>query len=143
MGYTLKIGQAIIGYDKEYESVYIDVESVNLNLAPAFGDPSDFINERYPSYKTWHSFTKWAGLDDLFYNKEYGILRDHSGAVVLVERHKIEIDHACSSIKNKYPNVKPEFDKDESNANMARLEWLRFWVDWSLENCDKPIFYNS
>ncbi len=34
-------------------------------------------------------------------------------------------------------------DWAEENDYATRLEWLKYWVDWSLENCDKPVFCNT
>ena len=86
-------------------------------------------------------------------NKE-GVL--HPGCIPLSEKHKEIVDKAYKDFYEKYPNAKAGYsqkqledsvgkDKDWPDENIwaARLEWLKFWIDWALENCDKPVFYNS
>lgn len=157
MGYNLYIGEAVLNYDNDsdYPSVYIDVKLEQHDNAPAFGEPSDYTNSRYPSYTVWSDFCKFVGLYDLFYDEDYGLCRPHPGETPLTTKHKEAIDKAYSDFKNKYPNSvatygeKQEnwYDSDENNPEengyLCRLEWLKYWIDWALENCEKPIFKNS
>ena len=36
-----------------------------------------------------------------------------------------------------------DIDWPAENNHAVRLEWLKYWVDWALENCECPVFYNS
>jgi hypothetical protein len=155
MGYTLKIGQLEKVVDEDYS--FDTAESVRLDNAPAFGEPTDYTNSRWPSYTSWHNFSRFVNLEDLFYNKETGLIRQHPGCFKLTQEHKEIIDKAYSDFYQKYPNCKPGYSPniDEKNGIYedkswseekswaVRLEWLKFWVDWSLENCSEPVFYNS
>ena len=157
MGYTLTIGQLekFVNEDEDYK--YDTAEDVKLENAPAFGEPTDYTNSRWPSYTAWHNFTRFVELEDLFYNKDTGLIRNHPGCVKLTQEHKKEIDQAYQNFYQKYPDCEPGYspkvnvnngiyeDKSwpEEKTWAIRLEWLKFWVDWSLENCSDPVFYNS
>jgi len=56
MGYTLRIGE--LGDDGE-------VETVRHDDAPAFDEPTDYTNDRWPSYTAWWGFVRACGLDAL------------------------------------------------------------------------------
>ena len=155
MGYTLKIGQLEKVVDEDYH--YDSAKSFRLENAPAFGEPTDYTNSRWPSYSAWHNFSRFVDLEDLFYNKDTGLIRKHPGCVVLTQEHKKEIDEAYQKFYQKYPDCRPGYspnineskgiyeDKSwpEENSYAVRLEWLKFWVDWALENCSESVFYNS
>lgn len=159
MGYTLIIGelksevieQGLESYIKNYAELH---EEKN---APAFGEPTDYSNQRWPSYSSWHDSMMFVGLQDFMFNKEYGLLYEHPGIRPIVKQHKEIIDQAYAEFYKKYPNCKagysPKLDESKGiyedpewpmeNNYATRLEWLKFWVDWALENCKQPIFYNS
>lgn len=158
MGYTLKIGELsshIEDSDGE-KYLFFDVEPIIDYKAPAFGEPTDYTNERWPSYSSWNDAMRFVGLHELMYGEE-GILREHPGCFSLTVDHKREIDRAYKSFYEKYPDCKagyspkidfkslvfddPEWPKENSYA--TRLEWLKYWVDWALDNCKQPVFCNS
>lgn len=162
MGYTLKIGEIFVRKelmdedDQKTAYFHTGVISEEHKNAPAFGEPTDRQNSRWPSYTAWSNFCDFVGLEDLFYNKEYGILREHPGCVPLTQSHKEEIDKALENFKKKYPKAIPSYSTNvknimleedptwpEENNFMVRLVWLKYWVDWALENCENPAFYNS
>ena len=158
MGYTLRIGNAYMDFDKEYNYLKIDAEAKTLPNAPAFGEPTDNSNSRWPSYTAWHDFTKFAGLYDLFFNKEREdpecLLKEHPGYTVITKEHQKEINRLYKLFYIKYPNCKAGFSPNATdfaddpnwpieNSYAVRFEWLKFWIDWALENCEIPIFYNS
>jgi hypothetical protein len=159
MGYTLTIGQLETTIENEGLESYIrnDAESARFDDAPAYGEPTDFTNSRWPSYTSWSDAMRFVGLYDLMFNKETGLIRQHPGCVPLVIEHKEIIDKAHKAFYEKYPNAKagysPKLDEKKgiwedpewpNENNMAtRLEWLKYWVDWALSNCSKPVFYNS
>jgi hypothetical protein len=158
MGYTLKIGQfkPEIHRDGLDSFIFNDVEAVTDANAPAFGEPTDYTNERWPSYTAWADSIRFVGLEEFMYNKETGLIRNHPGCVPLVQEHKAIIDKAYKDFYEKYPNCKPGYppaahpfsdvkhdDWPKENSYAARLEWLKYWVDWALENCEMPVFINS
>lgn len=159
MGYTLTIGQLKTAIENEGLESYIsnDAEGVTLDSAPAFGEPTDHTNSRWPSYVSWSEAMRFVGLYDFMFNEETGLLRSHPGCVPIVKEHKEIIDKAYLDFYKKYPNAKagysPKIKEEDGNFEdlewpveniwAARLEWLKFWVDWALLNCSKPVFYNS
>lgn len=150
MGYTLKIGEAEIVNYPEDGYISIGVKGVEHKEAPAFGEPTDFSNQRWPSYTSWHNFARFVGLHDLFYDEDEGLIRRHPDTFPLTPSHKEIIDKAYEAFKVKYPDAVASFAEDgnydefpEENTWLVRLEWLKYWVDWSLENCQNPVFYNS
>ena len=152
MGYILGIGELKTRVEyKGLESYIInDVEAVTDEKAPAFGEPTDHSNSRWPSYTSWHDAMRFVGLHDMMFNKETGLIRSHPDCVPLVKEHKEIIDKAYKEFYEKYPNCKagylPNINEKEwiyENNYATRLEWLKYWVDWALENCQYPVFYNS
>lgn len=157
MGYTLKIGESIVNVDKEYNYVSIDVKLEQHDKAPAFGEPTDHQNQRWPSYSSWGDFCRFTGLYEMFFDKEDGLINQHPGQMPLLPKHKEQIDEVLKKYKEKYPNAvagyspKIDFSKNifedadwpEENNWLTRLEWLKYWVDWALENCKQPIFKNT
>lgn len=155
MGYTIMIGQANVDIDHQYLSVSISVVSERHENAPAFGEPTDYTNSRWPSYTSWNDTIRFAGLEDLFFNKEKGIMRDHPGVFPLNAYHEKEIFIAIVKLKQKYPEAKAGYSPRLPNTvfedpqwpivnnYLVRLEWLLYWVNWAVENCEKPVIYNS
>lgn len=156
MGYTLIIGELkteVIQDDGGY--IYNTAELTNHDDAPAFGEPTDHENSRWPSYTAWANAMRFIGLEELMHNKNTGLLRNHPGCIPLTKEHKEIIDKAYIAFYEKYPNAKAGYstkvnafgdddpDWPEENSYAVRLEWLKYWVDWALENCKQPVFYNS
>lgn len=150
MGFSLRIGELEITDEGK------DARSERRDDAPAFGEPTDYTNNRWPSYTSWNNAMRFVGLEDLMRNKKTGLLRNHPGCVELTQEHKKIIDQAYADFYKKYPNCKPGYSKrqldddqdddanfPEENNWAVRLEWLKYWVDWALENCKQPVFYNS
>jgi hypothetical protein len=149
MGYDLTIGELKIDINYYGLESYISlsVEGCKLDNAPAYGEPTDYTNSRWPSYTSWGDAMDFLGLKDLM---NY-LIAKHPGCVPLTVDHKKVIDEAHAKFYAKYPNAKagyaPNENDDESwpeeNGYATRLEWLKFWVDWALENCKVPVFANS
>lgn len=159
MGYTLRIGELETDVECYGLETYIlnNAKAVTDENSPAFGEPTDNTNSRWPSYSSWHDAMNFIGLHDLMFNKETGLIRNHPGCVPLVKEHKDIIDKVYKDFYEKYPNCKPGYSpkinekegifEDEywpsENNYATRLEWLKYWVDWALESCEIPVFYNS
>ena len=153
MGYLLTIGELDIEYSQEEEFCNIVARGFKNSDAPAFGEPTDFTSSCWPSYTVWLDFCKFVGLTELFFNKDDGILAHHPGCVPLTQRHKRAIDSAYLNFKRKYPNAKAGYSPKrgvyddpnwpEENNWFCRLEWLKYWVDWALANCKRPVFQNT
>lgn len=144
MGYVIKIGELQISVcttSKDTVECDVDVVPVRLDHAPAFGEPTDFTNSRWPSYTAWNKFVRDMGLTDLFWNKEHGLMRSpgNCGSELLTNEHREEISRFYDSYRSLRPKVEPGFGIGQ-DSNLARLEWLRFWVAWALDNCEHPLF---
>lgn len=121
MGYEIIIGERI----KHSKSV----ERVWLIEAPADGVPTDNTNQRWPSYAGWHEFTEQTGLLDMFFDKKVGIMRSHPGIFKITKDHQAQVNQAIENYG--------------SDHQLARLKWLKFWIDWAIENCENPSIQNS
>ena len=138
MGYSLIIGELEVDYINSEDDPYISLSAKGEKHddAPAFGEPTDHTNQRWPSYRAWNDFAKEVGLTDLFYghNRDDILLQTHPGCVPLTESHRREINAAMS---------KADLDDKDMFWYNARLQWLHYWVNWALDNCEKPVFANS
>ena len=147
MGYTLIIGEPHVEIDKEINYASIEVKDVKIKEAPSFGEPTDCTNSRWPSYTGWSDFCRFVGLYDMFFDKEYGLIYEHPGVAPVLPIHKEKIEKAMIQFKKDYPNsiagYSDKHDWPESNGYLARLEWLKYWIDWSLINCKQPVFKNT
>lgn len=150
MGYSISIGQLEVNINEDGLDSYIslDVASRALSGAPAYGEPTDHMNSRWPSYTSWSDSMNFLGLQDFMFDQDTGLMREHPGTFPLTPDHKSILDEAYTDFYLKYPNAKAGYnDEDENwpeeNGYACRLEWLKFWIDWALANCDKPVFHNS
>ena len=79
MGYTLKIGELDIEFDQDedYPAIFLSAKLVSHPDAPAYGEPTDYENQRWPSYTSWSEFCKKAEIYNLFLIKlEVFMLQD-------------------------------------------------------------------
>lgn len=151
MGYTIRIGEAILNKDEKYAYISISAKKERHDSAPAFGEPTDFTNERWPSYTTWSEFLRAVGLYELFTDKERGLMRSHPGEALLTKSHQIKIRDALTEYKKK--GTAPGFPEsmmggpipgaENLDPMLARLIWLDYWVTWAVENCENPVLTNS
>ena len=117
MGYTIKIGQAVL--EVCGDTYIVSVEDVEHPNAPAFGEPTDYTNARWPSYTAWSRFILEAGLDL------------HIGNRVITEELYQTVKHSLDTVDFKNPH------------NLNRAIWLEYWMRWALDNCDNPIITNG
>ena len=147
MGYSLVIGEAFTEpYDEEDPSLgdRVWAEEVRHDDAPAFGEPTDYTNTRWPSYSAWHNFVAAAKLEHvLLEHNEYGVPTGHMkgghpGAMFITEDVKREVDKACQRLK-----MQSKTGGESILWHYNRAQWLKYWVDWSLKNCEHPVLANS
>lgn len=151
MGYSLTIGELVaeINYEGLESSISLDAKDETREDAPAFGEPTDKMNSRWPSYSSWSDAMEFLGLYSFMFDDDTGLIREHPGAVPIVKEHKEILDAAYEAFYKKYPKAVAGFSPSESedwpkeNNYAVRLEWLKYWVDWSLINCKRPVFHNS
>jgi len=153
MGYTLTIGEANIeSYVEDGLEAYcrITAAGVRMDDAPAFGEPTDYTNERWPSYTSWYEFCKYAKiLHAMYYMVEDGssgnIRGGHPGAFPINKEFKEAIDTAYNRLKMQAKTLDPDADifDTELGGAWARIQWLKYWTDWALENCEHPVLTNS
>lgn len=170
MGYTLTIGELEVEVQDEY--VRLDAEGVKRDDAPAYGEPTDHTNSRWPSYTGWADFCRDAGIEPLFYgtgwqgpDRRYGecpedfhrerpLLSEHPGAAPITEKDAAYVEAALAAYKAAHPNAVPGFSEDMSgkplpeagpnlDGNLVRFEWLAYWLRWAVENCERPVVANS
>lgn len=165
MGYTLTIGEAEIDRLGD-EAVRIGARGERHDAAPAYGDPTDYTNSRWPSYTAWHEFAKEVGIHELFYgtgwsrderrylecpedfHREGPILGSHPGAALLTKADRDFIAAKREAYIAAHPEAVPGYSEEDgpgptANATLARLNWLHYWVDWAVENCANPVLENS
>jgi len=164
MGYNLIIGQSDISIDDE--QVSMGASTVMLDNAPAYGEPTDYLNQRWPSYVAWGETMKALGLYDVMFNGvESGrkaLISEHPGICLITKDHVEIVEAKIAAYKilhpthfAKFPLLKADVplsffhtsdnyvDDPRYDGNLCRGEWLAFWLRWAFENCSKPVFVNS
>lgn len=162
MSYNITIGNAKPYHSKEDGYLYAKwvVENAATDDAPIF--PHDEItgngNCRSPGYSVWHDFTREAGIEPMWYDKEEGLLREHPGCFILEKHHHTTVIAALERWRLRAtlpPGFSgfPEYDKDKQvwkspdegkyDAILARLIWMEWWMAWALKNCETPAVENS
>ncbi len=150
MGYSLSIGEATLirheedpdGHWKEY--IEVGVHEINDPASPAFGEPSDYTNTRWPSYIDWWAFCEFTGLIEIMFDEDGNIKGGHPGNFFITGKFKQVIDGAHLNHMKTYPDATPVYGSNKpEDYHLCRLLWLKYWTDWALENCKNPIFSNS
>jgi len=161
MGYNLIIGEAEFDVDRvgddewteDIQDEYIQVTAghVRHDDAPAFGEPTDYTNQRWPSYTQWYDFCEKADLVHVFYvidehGNNTGTLRGgHPGYFPITPTVKAEVDKVYDRVKMQAKTLDPGADifSTDVGAVWVRVQWLKYWIDWALENCKVPVFVNT
>jgi hypothetical protein len=148
MGYTLKIGEALFESACESDGIEatfrIDVENKRFEDAPAYGEPTDYENSRWPSYSSWSDCMEKAGMSDLMFNKEYGLMQVHPGCVPITKEHYEMFKNLYNKFNENNPNSVASYETDQGmDFVKCRVEWLNYWIEWAYNNCKNPAFYNS
>lgn len=167
MGYSLVIGERGSGRGWNARP-----ELINHPDAPAFGEPTDHENQRWPSYSGWEDFVQAVSEYTPEFALRFGqwergntrpntVLRKHPGVYRLWSKDVVLVEKALKSYllfkhgmtlsdlkMGEYPLPKwgdgfMSEDQNNGDQNLARLVWLHYWVKWAVENCTTPVFYNS
>lgn len=157
MGYNLKIGEALYKVNEDGEDrVYVD--EIDLPYAPAFGEPTDFTNARWPSYSSWFNAMDNLDMVDLMFNERNGgnsvgicpLIQEHPGYTYITQDHLNYAKRKLCIYKMNHPDHIAEFPAEEIinpnpiyDGNLCRAEWLIFWLDWAIKNCKNPVFVNT
>lgn len=148
MGYTITIGELQI--DKSPDDgldcccLRFDAKPVNHPDAPAYGEPTDYMNSRWPSYSVWSDFMKAVGLYSVFFTERGHLIGDNPGVRLVTKDLADRVGEALADFKLENPLAKPVMDEGDINSGwLCRLIWLDYWLRWSLENCETPVIANS
>lgn len=171
MGFSFSIGEAGIEWSDDCVRIVV-AKRERHDSAPAFGEPTDFTNERWPSYTAWASTCEALGIKDVMSDEvEFDggylapLIPEHPGAAPLTAGHLKYLTQKVEAYKvanpthiAQYPppkagaqplfeggNIYREEDYDEDpkyDAVLCRAEWLLYWVKWAVENCQQPVFVN-
>lgn len=143
MGYSITIGELLIETHPEdameCSGLSFSANGVRLDDAPAFGEPTDFTNERWPSYSAWHNFTEHCGLHELFFCEGH-LIGGHPGVRLVTKEMLDAVEAARMKLESETPALVATLDSD---SNYCRLLWLEYWMRWSLDNCKTPVIANS
>ena len=160
MSYSIYIGNAELAGeldDGEYRASY-EVPEVTLPDAPAFpfDEMSQNKNGRHPGYSQWDMFCQSAGLRDLFFDADAGLMRQHPGCFAITPDHLEHVRSRRMEWERRHPNAVPGFDfsprmhqptQDDGvrdrDGVLARLLWLEWWMEWALQNCERPAIANQ
>jgi hypothetical protein len=147
MGYTITIGQLEINKSPDdgldCSCIRFCAAGASHENAPAFGEPTDHTNSRWPSYCVWPDFLRDAGLYDVFYYDSGHLIGGHPGVRLVTLELVEKVDFALSSFKLNNPEIEAKFGDDEKGGTLCRLIWLQYWVKWAFENCEAPVIANS
>ena len=148
MGYSITIGELSVekhpddGLD--CSCIGFDAKGVRLDDAPAFGEPTDFTNSRWPSYCGWADSLQECGLHDLFFCEGH-LIGGHPGIRLVTKALVDEVNARMAKLESENPTVIASYEDKSNglNAFYCRAFWLRFWLNWAIENCENPVIANS
>lgn len=154
MGYTLAIGQAKVDWTEDDVRIWVDL--VSLDEAPAFGEPTDHENQRWPSYSTWSSFCRQLGITEVMMNSRNGgndepivsgqylspLIHTHPGSTPVTKHHLEFIEMKLAEYKLKhpshvaqYPPLKPgvkkgSFNRDQDFVDDPKYDPVMCRAEW-------------
>lgn len=144
MGYSIAIGNAVNKSYRDGDELVArwEVEGATSDKAPVFeeDDMTGNSNGRYPSYSGWGDFARETGLEDFFFHRQEGLMREQPGCFIITEDHYNTVKKALMLRRGK--GGKAGFG-DGEDYNLARLMWMEFWMRWALDNCENPAIANS
>lgn len=130
MSYDIYIGEAVMNLPnpEEHNGLAVEVRGHREPDAPTF--PNDDMtgngNSRHPGYSQWGNFTRTAGIHDLFFDKEEGLMRKHPGCFLLRQRDLDRVRFALDQWRIKHRETVPGFgDREHFEQEIARIKsWL-------------------
>ncbi len=148
MGYSITVGELHVDkyQDEALESsgLFFSAKSERHDSAPAFGEPTDFTNSRWPSYSAWFEFADYVGLKELLFTESGNLIGGHPGVRLLTKEMFDEITKAKQMMESlRHPPAATMENYTEKNGHYCRLLWLHYWCEWALENCETPVIANS
>lgn len=128
MGYNLSIGEAEIDWYEDCVGIVCPL--VTLPNAPAYGDPIDYQNQRWPSYIVWADCMRQLDLMDVMFNKRNGgkgyferdgksrgpLIEEHPGAVPVTKEHVEEVEARLAAYRAKHPTHRAEYPPVKAGA---------------------------
>ena len=154
MTYDITIGNAIFGeatglfFDPTgFQQVFSVVEEIELEEAP-YSNRLRLAKANHctVSYAYWRRFTKKVGLNDLFWNRDKGLMKHHPGLEPIRPADLAQVQEAL--VKYRWAGLAAvpgrKDDWVEGRYNMLEsLTWLEWWMNWALENCQWPAIHNE
>ncbi len=162
MSVTVKIGQLKVESIIDGIDSYIDFEPDTIiqilgipefversRSTKIFGDEG-FHNEYRVTSAPFYGQLERTGLNKLMV--EGGVdyeplLPLNKSCVELTEEHKTAFDKIYKSYYKKFPHAvaahKVGQTKADENSDAIFLEWLKYWMEYALKNCETPVIYNS
>lgn len=147
MGYSITIGELRIekNPDDGFDSPCIKflANHIRKDDAPAFGEPTDYTNSRWPSYTSWTNAMREAGLYECFFSNGT-LIGGHPGVRLVTEDLLLAVQNAKYCIEKANPGMKAQFDDSKPlQSTYCRVIWLEYWMSWALANCEVPVIANS
>lgn len=149
MGMSITIGNAQPVTQRDGERVFEwTIDDVTVATAPTWEDqdPARFqANWMCNGYGEWEAFVVAVGLLDLL--TQNGLKRGVQGdlcspdqltPVPLLPRHVATIQQAVARWRRKHPDAVGRYGTTQVDGWTARLEWLLWWSEWALANCEHP-----
>lgn len=146
MGYTITIGELNVTTSPE-DGLYSDCINFSANHehdinAPAFGEPTDWTNSRWPSYTAWSEFMREAGIYDyFFYNGT--LIGGHPGVRLVTDELREVVSKHLGAWRVLNPSGEAKFEGENADNVLCRLIWLEYWITKSLRTCKIPVIANS
>lgn len=151
MGLTLTIGEFEFTPLPKQRRVQSGAKSHSSNDAPVNSSGTK-LSECWPNSVVWKQFLEDHGLIDVFFGtKDSNFWKDEDGN----ERYGLMIESPGSEALNKahlkrFIRARQEYLKSgqvilvagEEDYALRRLDWLIYWTDWALKNCEYPTFAN-
>lgn len=148
MGYTITIGELEVEKQPEdameCSGLNFDAKGERHENAPAFGEPTDYTNSRWPSYSVWRAFMTAVGLYELFYDEGH-LIGGHPGVRLVTKPMAEKVSRALSAYRVLHPDAIAELREGapEESGWLCRLIWLEYWITWAVDNCETPVIANS
>jgi len=182
MGYSFTIGKKVTDEDyykdlvkelieeENYTKEEAEVEASRIAVkaleeehskAPAFGEPTDNMNERWPSYSAWSYMIEMTELERLLLNGNE-VKGGHPGYFKITAEWLEELLFMIKRFKKRYPDCIASYDESlethsvkiqskrdreitiSVNFLLCRLEWMEYWCVYAFEKYgEEAIFQNT